>query len=134
MTPRQHVFAVLASLATFVVVIELIRRRRLREEYALLWVLTSGTMLVLSGFYGIIEWVTHAIGAVTVTTTLFLFALLFLLLISVHFTTVLSRLTVQMRRMAQEIAILEAERRARLAPAPPDEAPSAAPRRATDRS
>jgi Mg2+/citrate symporter len=102
------VFAVAASLFTFGVIIELIRRRKLREEYAFLWVITSAGMIVLSAWYGLIEWITHRIGAVTVTTTLFLFALLFLLLISVHFTTVLSRLTVQVRRLTQELAILQA--------------------------
>ncbi len=111
MTPTQRAFAIAASLVTLVFVVELIRRRKLREEYALLWILTSGAMLLLSSWYGLVEWVTHLIGAVTVTTTLFLFALLFLLLISVHFTTVLSRLTVQVRRIAQELAILQAERR-----------------------
>ena len=110
MTPTQRFFAILASVATFLVVIELIRRRRLREEYAFLWVTTSIGMVVLSTWYGLIERITRWIGAVAVTTTLFLFAFLFLLLISVHFTTVLSRLTVQVRRLAQELAILEAER------------------------
>ncbi len=110
MTPTQRVFAVAASLVTFAVILELVRRRKLREEYAFLWIVTSAGMIVLSAWYGLIEWITYLIGAVTVTTTLFLFALLFLLLISVHFTTVLSRLTVQIRRLTQELAILQAER------------------------
>ncbi len=110
MTPTQRTFAITASVVTLAIVIELVRRRKLREEYAFLWILTSGTMLLLSSWYGLAEWLTHLIGAVTVTTTLFLFGLLFLLLISVHFTTVLSRLTVQVRRLAQELAIVEAER------------------------
>jgi len=110
MTPTQRFFAVLVSVITFGVVLELVRRRKLREEYAFLWVVTTIGMLVLSIWYGLIERITRAIGAVTVTTTLFLFALIFLLLISVHFTTVLSRLTVQIRRLAQEMAVLEAER------------------------
>ena len=110
MTPTQRVFAIITSVTTFLVVMELVRRRRLREEYAFLWVLTTVGMIVLATWYGLIEWITQAIGAVAVTTTLFLFALLFLLLISVHFTTVISRLTVQVRRLAQELAILQAER------------------------
>lgn len=110
MTPTQRVFAIITSVTTFLVVMELVRRRRLREEYAFLWVLTTVGMMVLATWYGLIEWITQAIGAVAVTTTLFLFALLFLLLISVHFTTVISRLTVQVRRLAQELAILQAER------------------------
>lgn len=121
MTPTQRVFAVAASLVTFVVIIELIRRRKLREEYAFLWVVTGAGMIVLSAWYGLIEWITHAIGAVTVTTTLFLFALLFLLLISVHFTTVLSRLTLQVRRLTQELAILQASRFAENPPPDGDE-------------
>lgn len=123
MTPTQRAFAIVASVGTFLVVVELVRRRKLREEYAFLWIVTTGGMVVLSSWYGLVEWVTHLIGAVTVTTTLFLFSLLFLLLISVHFTTVLSRLTVQVRRIAQQVAILEAERdRAAQAPASASEA------------
>jgi hypothetical protein len=110
MTPTQRAFAIVISIITFLVVMELIRRRRLREEYALLWVLTTVGMMLLATWYGLIEWITRVIGAVTVTTTVFIFALIFLLLISVHFTTVLSRLTVQVRRLTQELAILQAER------------------------
>jgi Mg2+/citrate symporter len=109
MTPTQRAFAIITSIGTFLVVMELIRRRRLREEYAFLWVLTTVGMMVLATWYGLIEWITQLIGAVAVTTTLFLFALIFLLLISVHFTTVISRLTVQVRRLTQELAILQAE-------------------------
>jgi Mg2+/citrate symporter len=110
MTPTQRLFAIVTSITFFLVVMELIRRRRLREEYALLWILTTVGMMLLATWYGLIEWITQKIGAVAVTTTLFLFALIFLLLISVHFTTVLSRLTVQVRRLTQELAILQAER------------------------
>lgn len=110
MTPTQRTFAVLTSVATLLLIVELVRRRRLKEEYSWLWIATSAGMLVLSGWYGLIERVTHLIGAVTVTTTLFLFGLLFLLSISIHFTTVLSRLTQQVRRLTQELAILSAER------------------------
>ncbi len=110
MTPTQRTFAVLVSFATLLVIVELVRRRRLKEEYSWLWIVTTGGMLLLSGWYGLIEWVTHVIGAVTVTTTLFLCGLLFLLLISVHFSTVISRLTQQVRRLTQELAILSAER------------------------
>jgi len=118
MTPTQRAFAVLASAAVLGLVVELVRRRRLREEYAFLWVATAGGMVVLATWYGLMEWITHLIGAVAVTTTLFLFALLFLLVITVHFSTVISHLTMQVRRLAQEIAILEAEREAPRAPPP----------------
>ncbi len=110
MTSTQHAFAVLVSLVTLVVIIELIRRRRLREEYSLLWIVTTLGMIVLSTWYGLVEWLTRLSGAVSPVTTLFIFGLVFLLLISVHFSTVLSRLTHQVRRLTQEVALLTAER------------------------
>ncbi len=110
MTKAQHLFAILVSLASLAVILELIRRRRLKEEYSLLWIVTALGMLVLSSWYGLVEWLTRLSGAVTGTTTLFIFGLVFLLLISVHFSTVLSRLTDQVRRLTQELAILSAER------------------------
>ncbi len=110
MTPVQRAFAILTSLATLVFIVELVRRRRLKEEYSWLWIVTAAGMLLLSSWYGLIELVTRAIGSKTVTTTLFLFGLLFLLVISVHFSTMISRLTQQVRRLTQEIAILSAER------------------------
>ncbi|WP_242360151.1 DUF2304 domain-containing protein [Anaeromyxobacter sp. SG17] len=110
MTTNQHVFAMAVSVVTLGVILELIRRRRLREEYSFLWVITTLGMLVLSIWYGLVEWLTRLSGAVNPTTTLFIFGLVFLLLISVHFSTVLSRLTEQVRRLTQELAILSAER------------------------
>jgi hypothetical protein len=110
MTKAQHVFAVLVSLGSLAVIVELVRRRRLKEEYSLLWIVTAVAMLVLSSWYDLVEWLTQLSGAVTPTTTLFIFGLVFLLLISVHYSTVLSRLTEQVRRLTQELALLSAER------------------------
>ncbi len=128
MTPTQKTFAVVTSATVLLVMIELVRRRRLREEYALLWLATGTAMVALCVGYPLLEWITRAIGAVLPTTTLFLFGLLFLLAISVHFSVVLSRLTLQVRRMAQEMAILAAERDALRAAAggggPQPESPS----------
>jgi hypothetical protein len=110
MNQTQRIFALVASLGTLLFILELVRRRKLKEEYSWLWILTSGSMILLVAFYGVIEWASGLIGAVLPTTTLFLFALLFLLLISVHFSTVISRLTRQVTRLTQELAILSAER------------------------
>jgi len=109
MTLTQRIFAIVTSAATLVFILELVRRRKLKEEYSWLWILTAAIMLVLSSWYGLIEELSRLIGAVAPTTTLFLFGLLFLLLISVHFSTMISRLAQQVRRLTQECAILEAE-------------------------
>lgn len=109
MTHTQRIFAIIASVTPLLLILELVRRRKLNEEYSWLWLLTAAAMVVLSSWYGLIEDLSRLIGAVTPTTTLFLFGLLFLLLISVHFSTVISRLTQQVRRLTQECAILRAE-------------------------
>ncbi|MBI3181361.1 MAG: DUF2304 domain-containing protein [Myxococcales bacterium] len=109
MSPTQKVFAIVTSAVTLFYMVELVRRRRLKEEYAWLWILTGAGMLVLSLAYPLLLWLTQAVGAVTPTTTLFIFGLLFLLIISVHYSIVLSRLTGQVRRLTQELAILSAE-------------------------
>lgn len=110
MTQTQRIFALVASLSTLLFILELVRRRKLREEYSWLWILTSGSMILLVIFYGALGWLSGLIGAAAPVTTLFIFALLFLLLISVHFSTVISRLTQQVRRLTQELALLSAER------------------------
>jgi hypothetical protein len=118
MTRLQQGFAVFLALCTLGGIVELVRRRRLKEEYALLWIATSGGMVILAAWYRLIEVLTRAIGAVTPTTTLFIFALFFLLVISVHFSVVISRLTEQVHRLTQELAIHEASAQDDDAPAP----------------
>lgn len=110
MTTLQRIFAILTSVGVCAFILDLVRRRRLKEEYAWLWIVTSAGMFVLASWYGLLEAITHAIGAVWPTTALFLFALIFLLIISVHFSIVISRLTQQVRRLTQELAILQADR------------------------
>jgi hypothetical protein len=110
MTTWQRIFAIVTSVATLLAILELVRRRKLKEEYSWLWILTALGMVALSTWFGLIERLTLLIGAANANTTLFLFGLLFLLLISVHYSTVLSRVTQQVRRLTQEMAILTAER------------------------
>jgi hypothetical protein len=110
MTTTQHAFAIVMSCATLLGILELVRRRKLREEYSWLWILTGLGMVALSTWFRLIEELTRLTGAISPVTTLFIFGLMFLLLISVHFSTVLSRVTQQVRRLTQEMAILAAER------------------------
>jgi hypothetical protein len=86
--------------------LELVRRRRLREEYAWLWLLTGAAMIVLLSWQRLLVFVTAIIGAVSPLTTLLIFSLLFLLAIVVHYSVIISRLTTQMKNLAQEVALL----------------------------
>lgn len=106
LTLHQTVFAIATSVVVFFLLIELVRRRRLREEYAWLWLLTGAAMIALVSWPRLLAFVTHAIGAVTPLTTLLIFSLLFLLAIVVHYSVLISGLTIQVKNLTQEIALL----------------------------
>lgn len=106
---RQQVFALLISLLVFVFTIDMVRKRRLREEYSVLWLTTSLTMFVLVIRYDWLVAVTSFIGAALPTTTLFIGSVIFLMLIAVQFSIKISRLTDQVKNLAQENALLRAE-------------------------
>ena len=103
---RQQLMAILISLVLMVVIVELVRRRKLREEYSWLWLLTGASLLILSVWYELLVAITHVIGAVLPTSTLFFFGLLFLLLINLHYSIKISQLTTQVKNLAQQIALL----------------------------
>ena len=104
---RQKIFAIVASILIMLVVVELVRRRKLREEYSWLWLLTGGIIILLVGWYDLPLFVTHLIGAIAPTTTLFIFGLLFLMLISLHYSIQISKLSHQVKEMAQQLALLK---------------------------
>lgn len=91
----------------FLFIIELVRRRKLREEYSWLWLLTSGTMFVLVLKYTWLVAITKLIGALLPTSTLFLGAFIFLMILSVQFSVRISKLTDQVKNLVQENALLK---------------------------
>ena len=106
---QQQIFALIVSMVVFVFVIEMVRRRRLREEYSVLWLATSLAMFVLVLRYEWLEALTTLIGAGLVTTTLFIGSLIFLMLLSVQFCIKISRLTDQVKNLSQENALMKLE-------------------------
>lgn len=108
MTPHQKIFAVFVSLAIFVVIITLVRNRKLRAEYSWLWLLTGLVVFVLVVWYELLVKLTVLIGAVAPTTTLFIFGIIFLVFVSLHFAIKVSQLSDQLKNLAQKISLLEA--------------------------
>jgi cell division protein FtsW (lipid II flippase) len=118
---KVSIIAALASLLLLLVVFELIRSRRLRERYALLWLLTGLVLLVLSLWRGGLNTIAGWVGVETYPpAVLFAIASLFILAVLLHYSTVISKLTDQNVILAQRVALLELELRERPAvPAPP---------------
>jgi hypothetical protein len=109
LTLHQTVFALLTSLLALTLVLELVRRRKLREEYSWLWLLTAGAMVLLVVWFRLLILITRLVGAVTPLNTLLLCAVLFLFAIAVHYSMIISRLAAQVKNLAQELALLSAE-------------------------
>jgi hypothetical protein len=99
--------AAIASLVLLVAVLELVRRRRLREKYALLWILTAIVLLVLSVWRGAVTSIATALGVSYGPTVLFAVGALFVLVVLLHYSTVISALTDRTVVLAQKVASLE---------------------------
>ncbi len=107
MTLRQQVFALVLSIGLLIFIVEMVRRRKLREEYSWLWILVAGAILVLSVWFGLLEWLTHLIGAVVPASTLFMFGIFFLIVINIYFSMKVSTLTTQVKNQAQKLALMD---------------------------
>ncbi len=103
--------AVAGSGFVMLVVVELIRRGRLKERYSLLWLFAGAVLLILSSSRGLLEYISHRLGIFYAPSFLFLLAFLFLLLITLHFSVVISGVTEKNKQLAQEIALLRQEMR-----------------------
>ena len=120
MTPWfVSVAGVAASLLLLGVIFHLMRTRRLRERYALLWLLTGLVLLVLSAWRDGLNQIAGWAGVTGYPpAVLFATAMLFILLVLLHYSTVISRLTDQNSLLAQRLALLE-EREAAEEESPP---------------
>lgn len=110
MMDRATVFGMLASVVTLVVIIELVRQRKLREDYSLLWLATAIVLILLSVFRPLLDQLAALIGVITYPpAALFLVAIIFMLFILLHFSIVVTKLARENKAIAQEMAILRWE-------------------------
>ena len=109
MTLSQQLFGVFTVLAIFWLIVQLVKKGKLREEYSWLWILTGIVLVIIVLWYDLLLFITNLIGAVLPTTTLFVFGIIFLLMLSLHFAIKISLLTYEVKNLAQKISFLEAE-------------------------
>jgi hypothetical protein len=107
MASRLQLVSIVASLLTLLGVLELVRRRRLMERYALLWLLSAVVLLALASWPGGLHQISRAIGIAYPPTALFVVAFAFVLFLLLHFSTAMSRLSDQTKVLAQRLALLE---------------------------
>ena len=112
--------------------LELIRRRRLRERYALLWLLTGVVLLALSIWRSGLNTIAGWVGIETYPpAVLFAVGALFVLLVLLHYSTVISKLHDQNTVLAQRLALLEQQLQGTRLALPAERDPPPRPRGAT---
>jgi outer membrane murein-binding lipoprotein Lpp len=109
MNPRIRVMALVLSVLLLLVIIDLVRKRKLREEFSWLWLLTGVVVLVLATWQSLVVRITGLIGAKIVVSTLFFGGLMFLTVVNIHVSTKLSELSEQVKTLAQRGALLAEE-------------------------
>lgn len=108
---RLQLVSTVAATGLLLVVLELVRRRRLLERYALLWLLAAVVILVLAVWREALVRLAHVFGIISAPNALFFIALGFILLLLLHFSAALSRLSDQSKVLAQQLALLDARLR-----------------------
>jgi hypothetical protein len=101
------ILASAASIILLLAVLELVRRRRLREKYALLWILTAIVLLILSLWRGLVDSIAIALGISYGPLITIAVGALFVLVVLLHYSTVISALTDRSAVLAQQVAMLE---------------------------
>jgi hypothetical protein len=104
---RAQIVALIGCLVLFLFVLELVRRRRLREEYSILWMAVSLGTAVLAAWSGLLLGLTRLVGAISANSVIFFFGLLFLMGLVLHLTVRVSGLTEQNKDLAQSLALLQ---------------------------
>ena len=105
-TLGQRLLPLAASILITAVTVELIRRRKLREEYAMLWLSASGVLLAFAVFPRLLFYISKLLGLFYLTTMVVL-CFSFLALVLVHLAMVISRMADANRSMAQRLALME---------------------------
>ena len=111
MEAHLQIVAVLSTLVLLLLVLELVRRRRLLERYALVWLGSALVLLALAVWGDLLSVIASAIGIAYPPSALFVIAFGFIMLLLLHFSIAVSKLTDQSKVLAQRIALLEQRQR-----------------------
>ena len=109
---KVQIVALIGTLALFLLVLDLVRRRRLAERYALLWMSASAALLALAIWRGGLDVIADAMGIEEPANAIFILAFAVAFLLLLNFSAVTTRLSEETKILAQETARLEQELRA----------------------
>ncbi len=101
--------AILGSLLFLLLILFLIQRKRIKEEYSLLWIFFAIIFIVFSFWRGGLDYIAQLIGIAYPPAALFLILLMAVILILIEFSIIISKLSDKNKTLAQEIGILKQE-------------------------
>lgn len=110
MNLKPHLLMSILSIASLLFILRLVRRRQLRAKYSLLWLPLGAVFVVLGIAPGLLDWAAGKVGIFYAPALLFLAGILFLLLVAVHLSWEVSRLEERTRILAEELALMRADR------------------------
>ena len=109
MTDRLQVFVVILGLIMFFGIIELVRRRKLKEEYSFIWLITGFFFVLFAVWSDILVIVSQILGIALPVNTLFFMAIIFIFLLCLYFSLRISALSTQVKNLAQQLAMLQSQ-------------------------
>lgn len=107
MNPRQKLLAILISALLLILIVEMVRRRKLREEYSFLWLIAGVSVLLLGAWQDLLRLIARFFGIAAPESALFLLGFIFIVLINLHFSLKISELTNKLKVLTQDIVLLK---------------------------
>ena len=101
------IFVGVLSIALLVVIIEFVRRRKLRESFALLWLFAGFGGVIIAVGRPAVDWLSAELGIAYGTSLVFTFAIVFLLAVCMYLSLHVSRLSSRVELLAEEVAFLK---------------------------
>jgi hypothetical protein len=109
MSPINRLLSIGVSTALLTLIFYLVRRGRLKEKYAIIWILTGISILIFAIFDKALFLITALLGIKTPINTMFFLGIFFIIIINLNFSMILSNLVEQNKKLVQKIALLETE-------------------------
>lgn len=106
---RTQIIALISAIALLIIVLELVRQRRLREEYSWLWLISAVFYLLVALWPDLSKYLARFIGTTNTALAITFLGLQFVILILIQYSVRLSKLTNHVKELAQQIAILDSE-------------------------
>jgi len=103
---QTRIFVILLGVAVALFVTNQVRTRKIKEQYALLWIMTAVLLVLVPIFVDVVDAISYALGILYPPAFIFLIALVCILLILLQFSMSISRFSEQIKVLVQEIALL----------------------------